>query len=393
MSTTEFNYKFIKEHAGAGNWRRGYEYHLKDMVFDNYPEKNFYMGKVKGNFQDHFKKNKVEARCNCPLKDEWCKHAVAVALKAIDEHAYEDWLETKYGMEFDFPDENTVLTEEPQGSYIFHFNPKRKANFFSVLVRSRENGKVVRQIEPILRGVLEAQKQDDNFELNNSQKVELLIFQQLLKTSRQDKKAGWYDVPIAKFGPLFSLLAKADEVLDEKTKDRLKFTDEEWKLVLYVNSSNAAGTLLLSLEWQRPDKDDVYPFEEVRYFSRHLKWGRYKNIIFPTNVAIQALPQNLIKSSFTDLKDAECGKFIYEDLPKLREVMDVVVDEKISKLMLEERPPINVVTMGIDYDQSLKASLDFEYDGVRVPYSKSSNDKAPYITVKKPDTSRRRLEI
>ena len=44
---TEFNYKFIKEQAGAGNWRRGYEYYLKDMVFDNYPEKNFYMGKVK----------------------------------------------------------------------------------------------------------------------------------------------------------------------------------------------------------------------------------------------------------------------------------------------------------------------------------------------------------
>lgn len=391
MSTTKFNYKFIKEHASAGSWRRGYEYHTKDMVFDNYPEKNFYMGKVKGNFQDHyntdliFKKNKVEARCNCPLKEEWCKHAVAVALKAIDEHAYEDWLETKFGMEFDFPDENTALATVPQGNYIFHFNPKRKANFFSVLVRSRETGKIVRQIEPILRGVIEAQKQDSAFDLNSSQKVELLIFQQLLKISRQDKKAGWYDIPISKFGPMFSLLSKADEVLDEKTKERLKFTDQEWKLVLYVNTSNTAGTLLLSLEWQRPDADDVYPFEEVRYFSRHLKWGRYKNLIFPTSVAIQNIPQNIIKSSFTDLKDSEGGKFIYEDLPKLQQVMDVVVDEKISKLMLEQRPPINVVTMGIDYDQSLKAFLDFEYDGVRVPYSKTNVDKVQYITVKKPD--------
>ncbi len=391
MSNTKFNYKFIKDNASPGSWRRGYEYHTKDMVFDNYPEKNFYMGKVKGNFQDHyntdliFKKNKVEARCNCPLKEEWCKHAVAVALKAIDEHAYEDWLETKFGMEFDFPDENTALQEEPQGNYIFHFNPKRKANFFSVLVRSRDTGKIVRQIEPILRGVIEAQKQDPAFDLNSSQKVELLIFQQLLKISRQDKKAGWYDIPISKFGPMFSLLSKADEVLDEKTKERLKFTDQEWKLVLYVNTSNTAGTLLLSLEWQRPDSDDVYPFEEVRYFSRHLKWGRYKNIIFPTSVAIQNIPQNIIKSSFTDLKDSEGGKFIYEDLPKLQQVMDVVVDEKISKLMLEQRPPINVVTMGIDYDQSLKAYLDFEYDGVRVPYSKTNADKVQYITVKKPD--------
>ena len=73
MSVEEFNYKYIKDRASAGSWRRGYEYHLKDMVFDTYPEKNFYMGKVKGNFQDFYKtdliykKNKVEARCNCPL--------------------------------------------------------------------------------------------------------------------------------------------------------------------------------------------------------------------------------------------------------------------------------------------------------------------------------------
>ena len=387
MGVEEFNYKYIKDRASAGSWRRGYEYHLKDMVFDTYPEKNFYMGKVKGNFQDHyktdliFKKNKVEARCNCPLKEEWCKHAVAVALKAVDEHAYEDWLETKFGIEPSFPDENTALTEPPQGNFIFHFNPKRKANFFSILVMSRETGKVVRQIEPILRALIEAQKQDKTFELNNSQKVEVAIFQQLLTISRQDKKAGWYDIPITKFAPLFTLLSKADEVLDEKTKDRLKFVDEEWKLKLNVNTG-AQGAILLSLEWIRPDKDDVIPFEEVRYFSRHLKWGRYKNLIFPTNVAMQALPQNLIKSTFTDLKDSEGGKFIYEELPKIREVMDVEIAENISKLMLEERPPLNIVTMGIDYDQSLKATLEFEYDGVKVPFSKTS-DKVPYITIKK----------
>lgn len=384
----EFNYKFIKENASAGSWRRGYEYHLKDMVFDTYPEKNFYMGKVKGNFQDHyntdliFKKNKVEARCNCPLKEEWCKHAVAVALKAIDEHAYEDWLETKFGLEYDFPDENTALTEVPQGNYIFHFNSKRKANFFSILVRSRETGKVVRQIEPILRALIEAQKQDKTFELNNSQKVEVAIFQQLLTVSRQDKKAGWYDIPITKFGPLFTLLSKADEVLDEKTKERLKFTDKEWRLVLNVNTG-AQGTILLSLEWKRPDKDDVYPLEEVRYFSRHLKWGRYKNLIFPTNVAMNSLPQNILKSSFTDLKDADGGKFIYEELPKLQEIIDVEIADNISQLMLTERPPLNIVTLGIDYDQSLKASLEFDYDGVVVPYSKNTAEKSPYITIKK----------
>ena len=386
MSAPEFNFKYLKEHATAGSWRRGYEYYTKDMILESYPEKNFYMGKVKGSFQDSyntdliFKKNKVEARCNCPLKEEWCKHAVAVAIKAIDEHAYEDWLETKYGIEADYSDENTMMTEPPKGNYIFHFNPKRKPNFFSVLVMSRTTGKVVRAIEPILLGLIEAQKNDPTFVLNRSQLVEVEVFKQILKTARQDKKAGWYDIPIPKFAPMFPLLAQADEVLDEKTKNRIKFTDQEWKLVLSVNAS-PAGNIMLELFWRRPDKDDIIPFEEVRYFSRQIKWGRYKNIIFPTNVSMNVIPQNLLKSTFTDLKDAEGGKFIYEELPKLREAIDVEISETISKLFLEQRPPKKIVTLGIDYDQSLKASLEFEYDGVRVPFSKTA-DKTPYVTVK-----------
>lgn len=388
-SELEFNFKYIKDRASAGSWRRGYESYLKDVVLEHYPEKNFYKGKVKGNFQDFyrtdliFKKNIVEARCDCPLKEEWCKHAVAVGIKAIDAHAFEDFMETKYKVEYDFEDENTALTTPPQGNYIFHFNPKRKPNFFSILVMSRETGKVVRAIESILKALIEAQKQDKKFELNNSQKVEVAMFQQLLKTSRQDKKAGWYDIPITKFADMFPLMAKADEVLDEKSKQRLKFTDQEWHIVLSVNSSNA-GNVMLALEWKRPDKDEAYPFEEVRYFSRHLKWGRYKNVIFPTNIPVSSIPQNLIKSSFTDLKDADGGKFIYEELPKLQKVMDIEISDTINKLLLEQRPPLNIVTMGIDYDQSLKASLEFEYDGVKVPYSKTS-EKTPYVTVKNDD--------
>ena len=389
MGVEKFNYRFIKENASQGSWRRGYEYHLKDMVFDSYPEKNFYMAKVKGNFQDHyctdliFKKNKVEARCNCPLKEMWCKHSVAVALKAIDEHAYEDWLETKFGIETDFPDENTELDHSPEGNYIFHFNSKRKANYFSILVKSRSTGKIVRQLEPILREYMEEKKKDASFNDCQAKSAEFEIFKNLLKDAKQDKKAGWYDIPISKFAPMFPLLAMADEVLDEKTKQRLKFLDEEWELVLYVNALQG-GNLQLYLEWNRPDSDEIYPFEEIRYFSRQLKWGRYKNVIFPTNVSVNVLPQNITKSTFTDLKENEGGKFIYEDLPQIQKEMRVEVDESISKLMLEPRAPICVVSLGVDYDQSLKASLEFEYDGMKVPYSKS-DDKSLYLTVKKDD--------
>ena len=389
MSEFKFNYDFLKKIATPGSWRRGYEYYQKDMILESYPEKNFFKGKVKGNYQDFyvtdliFKKNKVEARCNCPLKEEWCKHSVAVALKAIEEGAYEKWLYEKYGVEPDLSDINNELIEPPKGNYIFHFNPKRRQNFFSILVRDRATNKIVRSLETILRALIDIQRENPDFELNSSQKAELALFQTLLKISKQDKKAGWYDIPITKFAPVFPLMAELDEVLDEKTKERIRFTDKEWSLNLDVSTTSVNGgtNIVLELFWTRPDKDETYPFEEVKYFSRQIKWGRYKNIIFPINIAMNELPQSIIKSTFTDLKDADGGKFVYEELPHLKEIMNVTIAENISKLLMENKPPMNIVTLGIDYDQSLKASLEFDYSGVRVPYSKS-NDKSPYISVK-----------
>lgn len=126
------------------------------------------------------------------------------------------------------------------------------------------------------------QRNDKSFILNDEEKIEIAIFQLLLQRSRLDKKAGWYDVPINKFDGFFQLLSRAEEVLDGKTKERLRFDDKEWELALSVNFS-MVGNVLLSLTWERPDGSDSYPFEEIRYFSRQLKWGRYKNVIFPTN--------------------------------------------------------------------------------------------------------------
>ncbi len=388
MSVCNFNFKYIKEQSKPGSWRRGYEYHQKSQVEDIHLEKNVLKAKVKGNFKAfyetdlNFKKGSVEPKCSCPLEEKWCKHAIAVGLKAIEDRIYDDFLEKKYKIPKDMSDEVVEPCEVPTGGYIFHFNPKRRQNFFSILVMDRTTGKVIRDIEAILKAVIAAQKADDKFELNSAQKVELALFQMLLKNSRLDKKAGWYDIPIVKFDGFFQLLAKAEDVIDGKSKKKLKFIDQEWRLVLSVNFS-MVGNVLLSLYWKRPDKDELLPFEEVRYFSRQLKWGRYKNVIFPTNIAVSALPQNLIKSTFTDVKDAEGAKFIYEELPKLREIMDCEVTEAINRLTLEQKPPINVVTMGLDYDGSLKASLEFDYDGTRVPYSKATG-KTPYVTIKKP---------
>ena len=42
-----------------------------------------------------------------------------------------------------------------------------------------------------------------------------------------------------------------------------------------------------------------------------------------------SLPLPIRRVTLTDLKDAEGGKFIYEELPKLQEIMDVEVDDNI----------------------------------------------------------------
>ena len=388
MAVCKFNYKYIKDKATPGSFRRGYESHQKGVVLSYEKKLAGVDAKVKGNFKDAyetsltFTKTGVKAECSCPLKEEWCKHAIAVGLKVIEDKVYDEYLERVHKIKPEYPDEEVEAVENPVGNYIFHFNPKRRQNFFSILVMDRNTGKVIRDIEAILRALIEIQRNDPSFVLNEAQKVEISIFQLLLQRSRLDKKAGWYDIPINKFDGVFQLLSKAEEVIDGRTKDHLRFDTEEWTLALSVNFS-MVGNVLLSLTWERPDGSDSYPFEEIRYFSRHLKWGRYKNVIFPTTTQVSALPQSLIKASFTDVRDADGAKFLFEELPKLKEVMKVNVAEAIEKLCLEQKPPVNIVTLGLDYDGSLKASLEFEYDGTRVPYSKHT-EKTPYVTVKKP---------
>ena len=71
------------------------------------------------------------------------------------------------------------------------------------------------------------------------------------------------------------MLSKMEDVVDAKTHKKIKFTDKIWNLCLSVNVSYI-GNVLVSLYWKRGDEDEIYPFEEIRYFSRQLKWGRYK---------------------------------------------------------------------------------------------------------------------
>ncbi len=382
-----FNNKFLKDNSKAGSFRRGYETFQKGMVQELKFNENIVRAKVKGNFKSHyetgikFTKSAVKPTCNCPLEEPWCKHAIALGFETIKNHFFDEFLYEKLNIEPNLIDEDLKMNEDPKGDFIFHFNPKRRQNFFSILVMNRHTNKVIRDLEAIFKQIILKQKSDEDFELNNSQKLEVVLFKMLLNTSRLDKKSGWYDVSINKFDEFFKVLAKVDDVIDAKTHKKIRFSESIWNLCLDVNVSYV-GNVLLSLYWKRNDIDEIYPFEEVRYFSRQLKWGRYKDVIFQTDVSVSVVPQNLTKTSFSDIKDADGGKFVYEELPKLKEVMTVNMSEQMEKLTFEKRPPKCIVELGVDYDQSLKASLEFEYDGVRVPYQKQY--KSPYVTIKDP---------
>ena len=384
-----FNNKFLKDNSKPGSFRRGYEAFTSGMVEDIKFNQNIVRAKVKGNYKPYyetgikFTKSDVRPMCNCPLEEPWCKHAIALAFASLKNHYFDEFKYEKLNIEPELIDEDLEMNPNPEGDYIFHFNPKRRQNFFSILVMNRHTKKVIRDLEAVFKQIILKQKEDENFELNNSQKLEVVMFKMLLSQSKLDKKSGWYDVQIAKFDEFFKMLSKMDDVIDAKTHQKIRFSESIWNLCLDVNVSYV-GNVLLSLYWKRNDIDEIYPFEEVRYFSRQLKWGRYKDVIFPTDACVNVVPQYLTKASFSDIKDADGGKFIYEELPKLQEVMTVNMSDELKKLTLERHDePKCIVELGVDYDQSLKASLEFEYDGVRVPYQKQV--KSPYVTIKDPD--------
>ena len=76
-----FNFKYIKDLAAPGSWRRGYEYYQKGMVLGTELIDNIVEASVKGSFQDKYsiklllEQGKISAKCDCPLEEEWCEHA------------------------------------------------------------------------------------------------------------------------------------------------------------------------------------------------------------------------------------------------------------------------------------------------------------------------------
>ncbi len=381
-----FNFKYIKDNAQPGSWRRGYDYHKKNQVLEMKLSRNVITGKVKGNFQDFYttkltidKNFNVKAKCDCPLEEEWCKHAVSVGLHAIEEGLFEEYYNKKNKIKIPKKMPEIVY----KGGYMLIFNPHKGQKCVGLQIIDRRTGHSLKRLESILRGALEYQKLNPDFAFEPEQKTEFLIMQEMMRHGRFDGNTKFFDYPMRELDSLIPLLAQAEEVIDAQTGEILEFDLNTWSLVLSANVS-VVGNVLLSLHWHTPDDTEVYPFEEVRYISRSARWYKLKNRIFKGDIPLSIAPQFLTKTTFVDVRDADGGKFLYEELPKIRKCMRVEMSEILTKLTLERKPPKNVLLLDLDKDKGIKAELEFEYDGIRVPFGRTGN-KSPYVTVKKPD--------
>ena len=110
MSNVYLNHKFLKDNAKPGSWRRGYEVYQKNLVQDVKLTRNVLSAIVKGSYKDHydvtlkFQKGQIIPSCTCPLKEEWCKHAIAVGLKVIEDKVYDEYLERVHKIKTEYPD-------------------------------------------------------------------------------------------------------------------------------------------------------------------------------------------------------------------------------------------------------------------------------------------------
>ncbi|MGD9580908.1 MAG: SWIM zinc finger domain-containing protein, partial [Vampirovibrionia bacterium] len=377
----KFNFQYIRNLASPGVWRRGYSYYQTKQVESVELCEQGIVGKVKGNFRDEYttiltlSEDHVKAECDCPFPDEWCKHAVAVALIGISEGLWDKF----WGIEEEVPD-----NEEYEGNYRFFFSKRSKPKTVVVKVVDRKKNETITQIEPILRSVVEAQKQNI-IQLSELEKREFYLLTFLHKLAQLDKKRKHYYVAYNNLNDLMACFATVEEVRDMHSKQRLTVEKNTLKLIMNVNIS-LVGNVLVALHWKRTNPEDIIPYEEVKLFAKRVQWGVYDNTFFPIETKVGELPYFLSKSSFLDIRGGDGGKFLFEQLPKFKETLEGELELEESEIVqnarLEVRSPKKVLTIEMPNETTLRAALEFDYDGVRVPYAPTMKG-APYVCVVK----------
>jgi superfamily II DNA or RNA helicase len=390
----------LRQLAKPGSWRRGYIYYRTRHATLLGVDSGTVTAQVKGSGQyaDHYQTSvtlqpngELTVTCDCPLEETWCKHAVAVGLTAIKQQVWgapDPWPTKAWAMPNPTSEEaRNDLTE--QGQYTVGFLPGQrgfKLRFLPITTLP-DNASPVMQLEPLLREAV-AQVKQDPMVFNSTQKRELRLMQLVLKSLKADEAdaEGWFDVPIKAGEDVLPLLRQLP-VCWGPTTELLREAAEPLELRMGLNVS-MAGNVLISLYWIRQAPVvDVYPLEEIFVFGRGCPWGAYDGVLYPLNHKLADLPSHITRHSFTDIRDADGGKFMYEELPAIRQVLDIDESEIIDKLYLAQnpaRPHLKIDLTDAEFHK-VRISLAFDYGTERVPFSKSAPE-SPYIMVIEPDT-------
>lgn len=382
----KFTFQYIKNLASPGVWRRGYDYYQKNQVEKVELNEEGIVGKVKGNFRDEyttllkFSETEVKPNCDCPFPDEWCKHAVAVALIGISRGLWNKF----WGIEDQSEEQEVESDASYEGKYCFIFNEKSKPKTVSIKIISREDNVIITLIEPILRAVIEAQKLN-TIQLTDKEKKEFLLLSFLHKYGQLDKHLQHFYVYFDHINELMTHLTNVEDLRHAETKYKIKIETNPLKLIMNINLS-IVGNVLVALHWKRSNPEDIIPYEEIKLFAKRIQWGVYKNTIFPIETKVGELPYFLSKSSFLDIKGGDSGRFLFEQLPKFKEglqgEMELEEADLIKQARLEHLKPKKVLTLEMPDEYTLRVALEFNYDGVKVPYSDTAGE-SPYVCVAK----------
>ncbi|MFN8614347.1 MAG: SNF2-related protein [Vampirovibrionales bacterium] len=385
------HYGYIKGLASPGAWRRGVGTYKAGQVVSLMPTPFGVAARVKGSYKEAydtqiaFLPERLAARCSCPLSQEWCKHTVAVALAACDSGLWHEYMGVPLE-DFSRSQDVVATAELYSGSYRMFLSESRKPGKISLKIQERQTGRLVKHIEPLLMQILELQH-EHHYQFNDATQREISVLKYLYHLGFMFTKDGWYHLPPANASELLSLLVTLEEVCDPQYQ-RMVFEPDPLQLHLGVNVS-MAGNVLVSIHWHNPETGDVFPLEDVRLFAPNCPFGIRHNRVYPLANQLSRLPKRLIKATFTDIRDAEGGKFLYEELPRLRGLVTIDEAEQLQSLTLEQAIPTKMINVEMMDPALLKirVSLDFDYDGVKVPYSKAT-PSTPYVMVIKKDEER-----
>lgn len=341
--------------------------------------------KVKGNFKDHYNTKLiadddgyVSVDCDCPLEEEWCKHAVAVGLHAIKDHLIEAYFHEPIPELEACEPLDDVDADAFEGQYRFMISWEEKPKTISLQVFDRRNRHQVFQLEPIFKDAI-AQQKSGTLDLNPEEKREFKLLKYIYQHKQHDMQDGWFHVGGESRAQLMDMLSAIEELGYAPTQGRIRFETTPLKLVLSVNAS-MVGNVLVSFHWEQDEPvPNVFPLEELQLLGRALPWGFYENRMFPLAHTLRYLPTYLTRSTFYDVRDAEGGKFVFEELPKIRHHVDVEQAEVIDKASLEQEPPQKRLIIRRPEPHIIRAELEFSYEGTRVQYSKGH--EAPYVTI------------